>query len=531
MALNLGLTIRFLDPSFHGRREGGQPEWPPSPLRVFQALVAAAASSKPGLLGGASGSALEWLESRPAPTVVAPSVHVGLPVRTAVPNNDLDLLATAWAKGREPKKQANELKTMKTVRPIWLRGASAVHYLWALEEPVSDELRRNLDTLIEIARSVTSLGWGIDLVVAHAAVLSAEAAGHVEGERWVPTEAHNAREALRVPVRGTLGGLRQRHQQFLDRLSPAGLSAPPPLTAHATVGYRRSTDSPALPAAFFSLLKMDAAGFRPFDTKRRALTVAGMMRYATKLAAIQAGWPEDKVNSFVLGHGESRESIGHVAVGPERFAFLPIPSIESRGPGKAVVGSVRRVAICTFATGCEGEAAWARRALSGQELIDVVTKQPDALLSLLPTTDRGVRPYVVRSASWATVTPVVLPGFDDPRHYRRRLRSVTSAAEQKDLLERLDDRVEGLLRKAIRHSGFSDILADNVELEWRRSGFWPGVDMADSYGVPDHLKRLPRFHVRLRWLDSRGEEVRVPGPICLGAGRFYGVGLFAAHSD
>ena len=39
------LTVRFLDPApaFHGRGDGGDPEWPPSPLRLFQALVCAAA--------------------------------------------------------------------------------------------------------------------------------------------------------------------------------------------------------------------------------------------------------------------------------------------------------------------------------------------------------------------------------------------------------------------------------------------------------------------------------------------------------
>jgi D-alanine transaminase len=41
-----GLSIRFLAPVFHGRADGEQREWPPSPLRLFQALVAAAAALK-----------------------------------------------------------------------------------------------------------------------------------------------------------------------------------------------------------------------------------------------------------------------------------------------------------------------------------------------------------------------------------------------------------------------------------------------------------------------------------------------------
>jgi CRISPR-associated protein Csb2 len=39
----LRITATFLASCFHGRRDGDEPEWPPSPLRLFQALVAASA--------------------------------------------------------------------------------------------------------------------------------------------------------------------------------------------------------------------------------------------------------------------------------------------------------------------------------------------------------------------------------------------------------------------------------------------------------------------------------------------------------
>ncbi|MBK7400904.1 MAG: type I-U CRISPR-associated protein Cas5/Cas6 [Myxococcales bacterium] len=38
---SLRITFRFLQLESHGRGEDGRPEWPPSPLRMFQALVAA----------------------------------------------------------------------------------------------------------------------------------------------------------------------------------------------------------------------------------------------------------------------------------------------------------------------------------------------------------------------------------------------------------------------------------------------------------------------------------------------------------
>ena len=41
---HLVLTVRFLDDRYHGLLDrGGPPEWPPSPFRLFQALVAGVA--------------------------------------------------------------------------------------------------------------------------------------------------------------------------------------------------------------------------------------------------------------------------------------------------------------------------------------------------------------------------------------------------------------------------------------------------------------------------------------------------------
>ena len=127
------------------------------------------------------------------------------------------------------------------------------------------------------------------------------------------------------------------------------------------------------------------------------------------------------------------------------------------------------------------------------------------------------------------MTPVVLPGYDDPAHYRRRLARGASADEQKALLLRLQDRIEALLRKAIIQAGFSPSLAGHADIEWRDVGFWLGTDIASRYGVPDHLKRYPRLHVRIRWRDEAGEPCPVVGPLCVGSGRYYGLGLFAAE--
>ncbi len=531
MPSHFSLSFRFLDPAFHGRRDGGLPEWPPSPLRVFQSLVAAAGRDAVALAPGVR-SALTWLEQGEPPTLVAPAGISSSGYRLSVPNNAMDIVARAWCRGNDSNAgdaSPATHRTMKTVRPTHLLGGDTVHCLWPLADPLTEDIRGHIATLAALARRVVALGWGVDMVVGHGGILSEEQAAGLPGERWLPGP-RLAEDGLRVPVPGTLDELIHRHERFLARLNAEGVfNPPPPPTAYLVVAYRRATDTPSPSVAAFSLLKLDASGFRPFDAARSALTVAGMTRHAARLAAERAGWPESRVNAFILGHGESKGANGHIAVGLRRFAYLPLPSIEARGEGRSrVVGSIRRVMLSVFAEGCDAENAWARRALSGQELINENDKEPVSMLSVLPEADKIVRHYTAPAASWATVTPLVLPGHDDPAHYRRRLKRGTSADEQKRLLEGLAERVDALIRRSILHAGFSQTLADHVELEWRKVGFWPGTEHAERYGVPDHLRRLPRFHVKLLWRDAHGGPVQVPGPVCLGAGRFLGLGLFAA---
>jgi CRISPR-associated protein Csb2 len=255
-----------------------------------------------------------------------------------------------------------------------------------------------------------------------------------------------------------------------------------------------------------------------------------MVRHATRRAAESSKWPLDVVNAFVLGHVEGRQGEEHEAVGSRRFAYVPLPSLESRGRSNSrVVGDVRRVLVTCFSGDVDDKVGWAHRALSGQDLIDEATRAPVAFMTALPAMDRTVAAYTTSASAWATVTPVVLPGFDDPSHYRRRLDKGVDAEEQKRLLGKLAERVDSLLRKAIVQAGFPKALADHADLDWRKAGFWPGTDLADRYGVPDHLKRYPRYHVRIAWRDEQGAPIDVPGPICLGGGRYYGIGLFAAE--
>ena len=161
--------------------------------------------------------------------------------------------------------------------------------------------------------------------------------------------------------------------------------------------------------------------------------------------------------------------------------------------------------------------------LNGSELIEE-GGGPVAMLSFIPPSDSRVTPYLEKSAVWSTVTPVILPGYDDPGHLRRRLRENRDADTQHRLLDQLHQRTNGLLRKALDHAGLSAELVSGAELEWREVGFRAGTDPASRYVRPERLGRFAAVHVRVRFANA------IPGPLAIGAGRYRGLGLFANES-
>jgi CRISPR-associated protein Csb2 len=103
--------------------------------------------------------------------------------------------------------------------------------------------------------------------------------------------------------------------------------------------------------------------------------------------------------------------------------------------------------------------------------------------------------------------------------------------EQEQLLDALDRRIDSLLRKAITQAGYSKELAQHAAIEWRIVGCWPGTEPATRYPFPDKLRRHRRLHVQITWRDAEGRNIAMPGPICLGGGRFHGLGLFAVSDS
>lgn len=479
MSSVLCFTLRFLDPvpQFHGRGDDGDAEWPPSPLRFFQSLVSAAAQRwRDGQFRDYAQPALQWLE-RLQPSLVTPEVEAqSFGYRMYVPNNSGDLMTAAWARGDTDTSMA-KFRVEKDVRPLKLQG-EAIRFLF----PLPDGACPHFDVLQGAARSITHLGWGIDMVAGNAELLTDEQAAVLQGDVWRASHDQFG-TALRISTAGTLKALLEKHQKFLGRLSNGDFEPVPPLREFAVRNYRRSTDIEPRPHCVFTILNPDASGNRAFSTARRTRDVAAWIRHA--VAEVCNDWPD--LGSFVHGHGadngpNNRENSS------DRFQYLPLPTINSH---LKRVESIRRVMVVAPA-GREDRIDFIRRRLLGHELRwdnNVV-----GILNLQPGKDWVRDQYTGTSTTWSSVTPVILDGFNDKNSAK----------------------TEKLIHKALANAGISH----EVEFEWQPFGFRSGVEPVREFKRPEKLNGT-MVHVRLRF------KQKMRGPFAIGAGRYRGFGLMA----
>lgn len=486
------ISVRFLQPYSHGRNENGEPEWPPSPLRAFQAVVAASAGRwNERRRINHTLAALQWLEVLPLPDIVA-AVGVASDVKCQfyVPDNTADLLVPAWIRGDFTKQVK---RTEKVVCPTHLTG-DAVHYLY----PLPNGHCPHLDMLTSAARSITHLGWGVDMVVGDASIMSGDQAAALDGQRWQPTPVGGT--PLRVPTEGTLDDLRRKHEAFLNRLSSNGFRPVPPLKVFRVRGYRRNDEPAQRPYRVFELRKIDGHRFR--YSHRKLIHITGMARHLaikTMKDYPPTGVGSEWIESYIAGH------TAEGAQEHRQLSYLPLPSVghQHADPG------VRRIMIAAPL----GDDVWldyVARHLAGRLLEPLRGDEfadSDAPLLVPVRHDNVARFYTQPANAWASVTPVILPGHDD--HKPKKTRK--------------------LIEKALAQCGIEQL----CEFEWSPFSRFPKSLSAHKYDKdkkptgyirPDHLLTQTAVHLKLRFKDG----LKVPGPIAIGAGRHCGLGLFAA---
>jgi CRISPR-associated protein Csb2 len=213
----LAIGVRFHEGRYHGRPEGGT-DWPPSPARLFQALVSGAARSE--TLAETEKLALQWLESLNPPVIAAPSKRAGQGFRNFVPNNDLDAVSG------DPKR-VSEIRAPKLIRPILFEAEAPLLYLWTYND--NPEAQANARRVCGIAEWLYQLGRGVDMAWGWGEVIAVE-----EAEACLAKHGGVVRRpagagggmTLAVPIKGSLDSLIERHNETRTRVQTLYESKP-----------------------------------------------------------------------------------------------------------------------------------------------------------------------------------------------------------------------------------------------------------------------------------------------------------------
>jgi CRISPR-associated protein Csb2 len=483
----LHLTIRFLDNTFHGKRNGGDPEWPPSPFRVLQAIVAGCS----GCLSDQRRAALNWLEALEAPTILAPRTRIGGTVLTFVPNND-----------QIPK------RTEKLIRPqVLATETTRVEYIWKFSDESSATIEL-AEIVCQSAKHVRCLGWGVDMAVGSAVVTKNPPDLPVGFDVYVASAVTNVGgNVLRVPSSGSLFSLERAHANALNRIRRNEETGKEEIHDQpGTVQFenRVYASSSTRPFCAFELLSADEDEKPISFDPRRIKAIVGMVRgvFSTKRIrdAMQSIDPTC-VDSMLLGHAKD-------PAGP-RLSIMPLLSIGHQHADTRV----RRI-ILAAPFDSEGNICHLLgEMLNGQNLMpDSPDPKAIARLRLLRSTDAYIRRwYAGSSKTWASVSPVLLPGFDlrtDKRDGKPKQTKATKSFA----------RAEKLAVKSLHHAGISiPCKVEISELSW-----WPRVPHARNFVPREKLGPAPRYHLKLTF------DQPFTGPLSLGRQRHMGLGVFAA---
>ena len=482
MPRSLLIAVRFHEGRYHGASDGfdGASGWPPSPARLFQALVASAARGS--MFEGDDQEALRWLECQPPPKVLAPAVHRGRAVKLFVPNNDLDSV------GGNPA-LVSKIRVGKSWRPCFFDASEPILYAWDFESGEAKAKR-----VCAIAERLCQLGRGIDMAWAHGQVLD-------QVQAQAAFEAHPG--ALRTPGgtgqvptphHGTLDSLVERHARNRTRLRTEGagpkrvqLFSQPPPASFARTGY----DAPVRRLHFD--LRNPKGGFAAMSLNLALPLITGLRDAAAK--RLVDSMPDDSsvIEKIIVGRNAGSADLAR------RIRILPIPSVGAAHTDP----SIRRVLV-EVPTECPLRLDDLKWAFAGVEVSGpghgLLTSTDESRMA-----DRFCRSAVV----FETITPVALSGTQ-----RRRIGKTgkKSAPER----QREERRAAGAVLHALRHVGVAN---GPIEVHVRREPFQKRGALAESFAQGSRFSKHALWHVALRFSSS------VSGPLVIGDGRFSGLGL------
>ncbi|MGC2522768.1 MAG: type I-U CRISPR-associated protein Csb2 [Stellaceae bacterium] len=517
---NLLISVRFHDGRYHGSGE-----WPPSSARLFQALVAGAASGEN--LSEHAVEAFEWLEGLDAPIIAAPATYLGQGFKSFVPNNDRDVVEAKRLRGTfnseaEYQKDVAQQRAGKVTRPRTFDAAAPLLYEWTFEQ--SADAESNAQTICQIADCLYQLGRGVDMAWAQGEFVDeSKADTRLRGRGgvlWRPNGSGDG-VALSCPQPGSLASLTKRFKAMRERFRTVGegkkvrlLFSQAPKPDFRQVPY----NSPPI-FLLFDIRKADA--FAPQPAERVVAFTEKVRDLAAERLRTSAWRRDDPKREACI----ERVFVGQGAKGADkaqRIRTTPLPSI-----GPALTDrSVRRLFVavppdCPIAV---GDIAWAFSGLA-LEFDSETGEVSDDGAALVPADDcRMLGRYGVEDVAparlWRTVTPAALP----ERAARRRIDPRRMREEAKGSAERLREHAaaESAARQALRHAGID---APVEALRVQREPFEGKGQRAEAFAPRTRFAKEQLWHAEIAFVRPIG------GPLLIGDGRYLGLGLMAPVRD
>ena len=485
---------------FHEGRYHGTGDWPPAPARLFQALMAGAASG--ARVPDTTRDALDWLEGLPPPAIAAPRGEPGQGYTGFVPTNDLDAALTG-KNASDIEDAVASIRVGKTVRPILFDAAAPVLYCWPFDGDDEQAM-----ALCSAAARLYQLGRGIDMAWAEAAVVDADEAhrrlSDHGGVVHRPTWSGDADRNLLCPRPGTGQSLKARFEAMRDRFlsggsnrKPIRVFVQPPKPLLVSVAY----DAP--PERFvFALSEGDT---RAGVARRRLIEASALVAEVRNRAAQRlcdaAPQLSDDVARYLIGRGATD------ADKAARVRIVPLPSI-----GHPLADMmIRRLAVyvpqsCPLRT---DDLAWAFAQVAWAKADGVVLRE----LQRADDDDAMATRYERSERCWRSVTPLALTAAG-----QRRIDPLRTSAEAKGATERAreETRAAHAVRQALRHAG---VPVSPTDVRVQREPF-------DDHGVrAEAFAGGTRFPAHALWHVALTFAAPVTGPLLLGDGRYLGLGL------
>ncbi len=494
------ITVRFHDGRYHGAGD-----WPPSPARLFQALVAGIGQDGP--LSDDASKPLEWLEALDPPVIAAPHVTLGMTIPMHfVPNNDLDAL------GGFAINLAKTRTAFKVWKPKLFDQETAFLYAWRFDE--TDGSLAHAKRVCEYAERLYQLGRGIDQAWAVGEIVEPHKLDEfLLAYRGVVHRPAGGRHGIVLarPQPGSLKSLKDRYETMSRRFKTEGQGrsvrlqfAQAPKPRFTPTAY----DSPPNRQVFELCSRTNQADLITWPLSRISNLVVAIRDRAVKKLKEALPDQEPQIEKCLVGRKADGSDDAPKAA---RVRILPLPSIGHAHADQAI----RRVLV-EVPAGClvrSDDVFWA---FSGLELTDAAsTNWPDCVMTAT-SDDSMLRHYGVddQAERWRTITPAALP----ERAKRRRIEPARRAAEAKRGAERATEQQQAAASvvQALRHAELS-VQVDSIRVQ--REPFDANGERVEVFAPGTRFPKERLWHVEVVFKEP------VIGPLVLGDGRYYALGL------